>query len=65
MKGIVKWYDIRKSYGFIKGEDGLDVFVHKNDVPFWSIFLEPGDKVQYEKVFTSRGLVAKNIKKLG
>jgi len=28
MKGKVKWYNIQKGYGFIKGEDGKDVFVH-------------------------------------
>ena len=29
MKGKVKWYDIKKGFGFIEGEDGLDVFIHK------------------------------------
>jgi len=43
MKGIVKWYSIRQGYGFIEGEDGEDVFIHKNDIPFWTIFLSKGD----------------------
>lgn len=28
MNGTVKWFDPRKGYGFILGEDGADYFVH-------------------------------------
>ncbi len=28
MNGTVKWFDPRKGYGFILGEDGEDYFVH-------------------------------------
>jgi len=27
-KGTVKWFDAKKGYGFITGDDGTDVFVH-------------------------------------
>jgi CspA family cold shock protein len=64
MKGIVKWYDIKKGFGFIKGEDGKDVFVHKNDIPFWSIFLNAGDRVKYISEITKKGIVAKNLELL-
>ena len=64
MKGIVKWYDIQKGFGFIKGEDGKDVFVHKNDIPFWSIFLNSGDKVKYITENTKKGIIAKNLELL-
>ena len=60
--GEVKWYDIKQCYGFIKGNDGEDVFIHKNNVPFWTIFLKTGDKVQYTKEYTKRGIKAINIK---
>ena len=62
MKGKVVWYNIKQGYGFIKGEDGIDVFIHKSEVPFWSIFLNKGDKVQYIKKQTKKGLIAKDIK---
>lgn len=62
MKGIVLWYDIRKGYGFIKGEDGKNIFVHKTAVPFWTIFLNEGDKVEYFIKNTKRGIKATNIK---
>jgi len=62
MNGKVIWYDIKQGYGFIKGKDGVDVFVHKSEIPFWSIFLNKGDNVQYSKKQTKKGLMATNIK---
>ena len=62
MKGKVKWYNIRQGYGFIEGEDGEDAFVHKSDIPFWSIFLNKGDEVEYVKENTKSGLKATNLR---
>lgn len=62
MIGIVKWYDIRKGYGFIKDKNGTDIFVHKSDVPFWTIFLRRGDKVEFQIKDTSNGFKAIDIK---
>ncbi len=63
MKGNVKWYNPRKGYGFIQGEDGQDVFVHRTDVPL-GVFLNEGDAVEYQVENTNRGLKATHIKKL-
>lgn len=64
MKGIVKWYSIRKGYGFIKGEDGKVIFVHKSDIPFWNIFLNKGDEVEYKIENSTSREKATNIKLL-
>ena len=62
MKGKVKWYNIRHGYGFIRGEDGNDVFVHKNNIPFWTIFLNTGDLVEYMPERTNKGIMATQLK---
>lgn len=62
MNGKVKWYDIRQGYGFIQGQDGEDAFIHKSEVPFWTIFLKEGDKVEYNKEYTTKGLQAIKLK---
>ena len=62
MNGKVKWYNARKGYGFIEGEDGKDVFIHRTSIP-QGIFLNEGDKVEYEIEESDRGPKAVNIKK--
>jgi len=64
MKGTVKWYNPRKGYGFIQGEDGNDVFMHNTAIPEGTGYLHEGDQVEYEVVDTERGPNAKNIKKI-
>lgn len=32
MRGTVKWFNSQKGYGFIKSEDGKEVFVHYSNV---------------------------------
>lgn len=63
MKGNIKWFNPRKGYGFITGEDGKDIFVHKNDIPLGTN-LNQEDKVEYEIEETEKGSKAVNIKKL-
>jgi CspA family cold shock protein len=64
MKGIVKFYDIRKGFGFIRGDDGHTIFVHKSAIPFFDIFLLPGEHVEYHVNATEKGPQAINLKKL-
>lgn len=63
MKGTVKWFNPRKGFGFIIGENGKDIFVHRTDVPT-GIFLNEGDSVEYEVETTEKKPRAINIKKL-
>jgi CspA family cold shock protein len=47
-EGKVTWFNDKKGFGFITGDDGLDVFVHYTEIVrdgFQS--LEPGERVSY------------------
>ncbi len=63
MKGTVKWYNDMRGFGFIEGEDGKDIFVHRTALPMGDGLYE-GDKVEYEIEESDRGQRATNIKKL-
>jgi len=63
MNGKIKWYNSRKGFGFIVGEDGKDVFLHRTSIPAGT-YLRDDDPVEYEVEETERGLQAKNVKKL-
>ena len=63
MNGKIKWYNARKGYGFIEGEDGKDIFIHRTAVPIGT-FLHEGDNVEFETEETEKGVKAVNIKKL-
>jgi CspA family cold shock protein len=63
MQGTVKWYNPRKSYGFIEIEEGKDVFVHQNALPEGT-FLNEGDSVEFDLEQSPKGPQAVNVKKL-
>ena len=63
MKGKIKWYNSRKGYGFIEGEDKKDTFVHRDSIPDGTS-LNEGDQVEYEIEDSDKGPKATNIKKL-
>lgn len=62
MTGTVKWFDSKKGYGFITGENGKEVFVHFSGIVtdgFKS--LNEGQKVQFELGNGSKGEQAVNV----
>ena len=63
MKGTVKWFNDRKGYGFIQGEDSKDIFVHRNALNE-GVYLSDGDLVEYEVEDSDKGPNAINVKKL-
>jgi CspA family cold shock protein len=63
MKGKIKWYNPRKGFGFIVGDDGKDIFVHQTDIQT-DVSLNDDDPVEYEIEKSEKGFKAKNVKKL-
>ncbi len=61
MEGTVKWFNPRKGFGFIEGEDGKDYFCHMSAIADGSS-LEDGQKVTFDPVEGERGPQAKNVK---
>lgn len=60
MEGTVKFYNRKKGFGFIAGEDGKDYFVHFSALPN-GVFLRDGDKVSFNGVEGDRGLKAEGV----
>jgi len=63
--GTVKWFSSEKGYGFIKREDGSDVFVHHSGISgngFKS--LNEGEPVEFEILQEPKGLKAYNVVRL-
>ncbi len=61
MKGTVKWYNPRKGFGFIQGEDEKDVFVHSTALPMGTDISE-NDQVEYQVEDSERGQRATKVK---
>ncbi len=60
--GKVKWFDPKKGYGFIIGDEGQDIFVHYTSIlgdGFRS--LKDGEMVNYELTKGDKGLQAHNV----
>jgi len=65
-KGTVKFYNDSKGFGFIKAEDGEEVFFHKTNVKdtgFRNI-LRQGDAVEFEMKSEQRGKRAISISRV-
>lgn len=64
--GVVKWFDVKKGFGFIQGPNGgKDIFVHYSVIlgeGFKS--LRDGDPVEYDVTESDRGPQAQNVRRL-
>lgn len=61
----MKWFSQKKGYGFIETEGGEEVFVHYSSIRGRGYrVLEPGDRVQFEKVPGPKGMQAFHVEKL-
>lgn len=63
MEGTVRWFNRKKGFGFIIGEDGApDVFVHFTSLTDQRIDgLRTGDVVEFELVPGEKGPKAENV----
>jgi CspA family cold shock protein len=65
-RGVVKWFDDIKGYGYIQGKTGEEVFVHFTDIVQEKGFrtLTPGDVVEFEVYVGEKGPKAMSVIKL-
>lgn len=62
MKGKVKNFNKEKGYGFIKTEEGKDVFFHYSELKMEGFkTVEANKTVEFELIETEKGLRAVNI----
>ena len=60
MEGTVKFFNRKKGFGFINGDDGKDYFVHFSGLTEGT-FLRDNDKVSFESAEGDRGLKAEQV----
>jgi CspA family cold shock protein len=63
--GTVKWFSSEKGFGFIRREDGSDVFVHHSGISGNGFkTLNEGERVEFEILQEPKGLKAYNVVRL-
>ncbi len=60
MEGNVKWFNRKKGYGFIEGDDQQEYFVHFTGLAP-KTFIRENDRVSFDPAETEKGKQAKNV----
>jgi len=61
-QGTVKWFDEKKGFGFICGEDGADIFVHYSNIAGGGFkTLGEGETVEFDIIKGDKGPKAENV----
>ncbi len=65
IKGVVKWFNTTKGFGFLQQPNGPDVFIHYSAISGSGFRnLEEGDEVEFSIVEGPKGLQAADVVKL-
>lgn len=62
-RGLVKWYNARKRYGFITSTTGVELFTHRSDFA-GATHLQPGDLVEFAVADGEKGPMAVEVRRL-
>lgn len=60
--GKVKFYDAERGFGFIGGDDGVEVFLHASALPEDGVAPRPGTRVEYGIAEGRRGPQALSVR---
>lgn len=64
-RGLVKWFNAAKGYGFIQRSSGEDVFVHYTAIQMNGYrTLDNGTEVEFEVKQGPKGLQAENVQRV-
>ncbi len=64
-RGKVKWFNENKGYGFIKQEDGKNIYVHYSDIVGCGFrTLSENEDVEYDLEEGFKGVQAVRVKKI-
>jgi len=64
-KGVVKWFNEKKGFGFISKEDGNDIFVHFTGISGDGFkTLNEGDSVEFEVENSGKGPRAIDVRRI-
>lgn len=65
LTGKVKWFNSKKGFGFITGDNGKDYFLHYSNIEMEGYkSLNENDKIQFQVEATDKGEKAINVKKI-
>ncbi|MFG0325905.1 MAG: cold shock domain-containing protein [Phycisphaerales bacterium JB037] len=65
VRGVVKWFDPRKGFGFLVGPEGQDIFAHYTVIDGDGFrVLRDGTEVEYDAERTDKGWRATRVQRL-